>query len=279
LSASRVSLLLYHSVAETADPRFADWTVSPALFAQHMEVISSEGYQPLTVAELAERALGRRALPERAMAITFDDGFEDFHAAAWPQLRRRSLPATVFVTTGYVGGTSGWLRRQGEGKRPMLSWAQIEELASAGIECGAHGHTHAQLDLLRAAAAREEIERSKRQLEAVVGQVASFAYPHGYYSRHVRREVAGAGFRSACAVKDALATTRSDRYALARLVVRRGMGPDELARMLRGENVAIDPGGRPLRRGAWRALRRVGAEPLAERLRAPLARGLREEAS
>ena len=173
------------------------------------------------------------------------------------------MTATVFVTTGRVGATSAWLGRQGEGGRPLMSWDEVAEVDAAGIECGAHGHTHVQLDTVPRARARAEIRDSVRALEDVVGPVESFAYPHGYHSRAVRWEVARAGCASACAVVDALASAGADRFAIPRVVVRADTTAEALLRRLAPG--APEPRRRPLRRAAWRAVRRAGAEPLVER--------------
>ena len=268
-----VPLLLYHSVADATDPRFAEWAVSEKAFAAQMDALAREGYSALTVREVAERAFGRGgALPDRALAITFDDGFEDFYTAAWPHLERNGLTATVFVTTGHVGSTSVWLGSHGEGDRPLMSWSQIADISAAGIECGAHAHTHVQLDAVPRWRAREEIERSRRALAGVVGPPSSFAYPHGYHSRRVRQEVRRAGFASACAVADGLASASDDPYAIPRVVVRGGTSVESLLRVLEGQRSTARP--RPLRRAAWRSLRRAGAEPLVERLRTSLRPGV-----
>lgn len=262
-----IPILLYHSVANDADPRFAEWTVSPDLFAGHMDALASEGYRTLTVGELVQRGFGRKeGVPERTVVITFDDGFEDFYTTAWPQLRRTGLSASVFVTTGLVGSTSTWLERCGEGERPLMSWSQVAEISAAGIECGAHCHAHLQLDLVPLPHVREQIERSRRALAEVIGPVTSFAYPHGYHSRRVRREVRRAGFTSACAVGDGLAAASDDPFAITRAVVRRGTSVETLLSLVGGAQPTRRS--RPVRRIAWRSLRRAGAEPLVERLRA-----------
>jgi peptidoglycan/xylan/chitin deacetylase (PgdA/CDA1 family) len=253
-------VLLYHSVADSVDPRFAEWAVTPAQFAAHMDLLRSEGYRTVTVRELALGA--RAAAADRTVVITFDDGFEDFYTAAWPHLERNGLTATVFITSGNVGSTATWLGRQGEGDRPLMSWAQIAEISAAGIECGAHGHTHVQLDTVPPSRARQEIERSRDALAAATGPVSSFAYPHGYHTRRVRRAVRRAGFARACAVGDGLAAASGDPYAIARVIVRRATSVDDLARILDGPRPVARP--RPIRRAAWRVARRCGAEPLVE---------------
>lgn len=267
MTAQRIPILLYHSVMRSPDPRFAEWAVTPELFAAHMDYLANSGYRSVTVRELVERTFeGGSPLDPRSVAITFDDGLEDFYTTAWPSLRRNGLTATVFIATGHVGRTSTWLTAQGEGDRPMLSWSQIREISSAGIECGAHSHSHLQLDTIPAGTAWFEISRSKQSLEEVIGPVTSFAYPHGYYTNRLKRQVERAGLASACAVKNALSTANDDRFALSRLIVRGETDPEAFGQMLRGQGVRAARRGGTLRRGAWRTLRRAGGEPLADRL-------------
>ena len=268
----RIPILCYHSVSAQRDPRFADWTVSPQDFAAQMAYLAQNGYRALTIAELVDHAFRRREpIDSKTVAITFDDGFADFHAEAWPVLRRHSFPATVYIATGFVGGTSRWLAPDGEADRPMLSWSQIEELNAAGVEFGAHGHDHVQLDTVSAARADRDIRRSRNSLQEVLGPVKSFAYPHGYYTTRLKRQVAQAGFTSACAMKHALTNAEDDRFAIARAVVYGGVDLDGFAGLLRGDGIGDAPGARRLRRGAWRTVRRAGAEPLVRRLRRPAA--------
>ncbi len=267
MPAGGVPILLYHSVAQDCDPRFARWSISPGRFGEHMDFLVERGYSGLTVRELYRRFSTGEAIPERSVAITFDDGFADFSTGALPHLRRTRLTATVFVTTAYIGSGSLWLDGLGEGQRPLMSWNQLAEAHGAGIELGAHSHTHPELDTIRQVAIRDEVERSRAILE-VFGKVTSFAYPHGYHSARVRSEVARAGFHCACAVGGGIATEHSGRYALPRLVVGPETGTTELASILDGSAGAERHGN--VRRGAWRLVRRSGATPYV----APLADSL-----
>jgi peptidoglycan/xylan/chitin deacetylase (PgdA/CDA1 family) len=215
-----VPILLYHSVSAVAAPRYRSWNIPPAQFAEQMAYLRDHGFTPITITHFAEAIRGHRRLPAKPIAITFDDGFADFYSGALPILQTFNFPATLYIATGYIGATSRWLSAEGEGLRPMMTWSQVSECAAARIECGAHSHTHRQLDLLSLGIAREEIARSKAILEYQLGhEITSFAYPHGHFTTAVRRAVQAANFSSACAVRQVMSSTVDDPWALGRIVV------------------------------------------------------------
>ena len=91
----RAVILLYHRVADVHDPQLL--AVSAERFARQLEHIERH-FQPVPLGDLI-----RRGVPHRGVAITFDDGYLDNLTAAKPLLERVGVPATVFVTTGYLG--------------------------------------------------------------------------------------------------------------------------------------------------------------------------------
>lgn len=93
-------ILLYHRVADVdCDP----WslTVSPQHFLEHLEVLQKSAF-PSRLEQLTQDFEQRKGL-DRSVAITFDDGYADNFHNAKPLLERYDIPATVFVTSGYVG--------------------------------------------------------------------------------------------------------------------------------------------------------------------------------
>ena len=243
----QVPILMYHSVSDRANQRYRTWNVPPTLFAQQLAYLQDEGYTPITVTQLATAIADRRArLPERPVALTFDDGLADFLTGALPILAAQQFTATLYVTTGYIGGTSRWLAPEGEGERPMLTWAQLRDIVAEGIECGGHSHTHVALDLLAPAAARDEIVRCKTLLEDQLGRpVDTFAYPFGYFSLPVRRMVRAAGYSSACAILYGPSATTDDPFALARQIITPDLSMAEFAARL---TARLWPGGLAARR-------------------------------
>ncbi|MGH3321235.1 MAG: polysaccharide deacetylase family protein [Streptosporangiaceae bacterium] len=250
-----VPILMYHSVCRepgSVSPGFRPWTLHPARFAAHLTYLSQRGYRSLTVSELTATRRGGRAAPDgKAVVLTFDDAYGDFHTEALPLLRRYGFTATLYVPTAYVGATSGWMRAEGEGDRALLTWSQLEEVAAAGVECGAHSHTHPELDRLPIPAIREEVTTSRRALRDRLGvPVCSFAYPYGEYDGRVRGAVAAAGYESACTMKRFASTERDDPLLLPRVSMTADTDVPALAALL-------ETSGRPARRHALNAKQRA----------------------
>ncbi len=232
---------MYHSISSAAGARFRQFTVSPAAFAEQMAYLHRQRYTPLTVTQYVEaRSRGASALAERPVILTFDDGFADFYTDALPVLKQYNLTATLYITTAFVEGASSWMRREKETTRPMLSWQQVREIVAHGIECGAHTHTHPQLDTLSLHAARNEMARSKSLLEDHLGQVVcSFAYPNGYQTARLRQAAREIGFTSACAVRHAPSSVAEDAFCLARLMVSADTNLTAFAALLSGAQNAV----------------------------------------
>lgn len=252
-----IPILMYHSIAEAAAPRFLKFAVAPGTFAEQMALLRARNYTTLTVSQLVAARQAGAALPDKTIVITFDDAFQDFATHAMPVLQRYGMVATLYVPTAFVGGTSAWLAAEGEADRPLMDWRQLNEVAAAGIECGAHSHRHLQLDILSPAVAQAEIARSRQILADQLNRaVTSFAYPFGYYNAIVRRSVIAAGYTSACAVRYQFSLPGDDRFALSRLIVPRAMTIAQFGQLLAGQAATINPTIERARAMAWRCARR-----------------------
>jgi peptidoglycan/xylan/chitin deacetylase (PgdA/CDA1 family) len=221
--------------------------------------MSEQGYTALTVTQLTTLLSQDRCnFLKKPVVITFDDGFADFFLDALPVLNHYNFVATLYITTRFIGGTSRWLRRERETERRMLTWDQIAEINAQGIECGAHTHTHPQLDLLPLFEARREIVRSKAILEDHLGHpIFSFAYPYGYHSFALQRIVKDAGYTSACAVKYEMGLVPPvNLFSLPRLLVHADTTVNSLAVLLNSDRPPLGTAlYKRARVPAWRLLR------------------------
>lgn len=166
------AILTYHSI----DPSGSVISLDAEAFRRHVEWLAAAPLRVTTLEDLL-------ALPPdaSAVALTFDDGFENFGTVAWPLLRNHGLPATVFVVTGRVGGENDW---DGGGfqvpRLPLLDWEAIGRLSEEGVVLGSHGVTHERLDRLGRGALEQEIEGSIEQIEEATGvRPGFFCYPYG----------------------------------------------------------------------------------------------------
>ena len=233
-----VPILMYHEIATRQDTS-SRLAVSPASFAAQLAHLHEAGFTTLTVSGLASALAEDPArLPERPVLITFDDGFADFHREALPLLDKYGFTATVFVTTGWIADAS--LRAAGRSPGPMLSWSQIREAASAGIEIGAHSHQHPQLDQVHSDRLRDELMTSKALLEDGLGvAVPGLAYPFGYSNARVRRVAQEAGYTHACAVGNVGLGSGWDPFALPRLTIRHSTRLGTFAHIVRRQNESL----------------------------------------
>ena len=198
-------ILTYHAVEAGPPPLCVD----PGLFAEHLDALVSAGARALTISELAS-ALERGQLPERAVAITFDDGFASVAEQAAPMLAERGLPATIYAVAGALGRFNDWPSQPPRApQRRLASRAQLRELADTGFEIGSHGVEHAPLSLASPAAGWHEVVKSKRLLEDSLDRpVTSFAYPYGAMPQAAVEQLVRETYAADCTTGLALARPR-----------------------------------------------------------------------
>jgi len=169
--ASGASLLIYHRIgAGTQD----ELDVSTDDFLAQLDVLESHGVVSLD--EALDR-VGRRD-PSPSFVLTFDDGFADVYDNAWPALRERRVPFTIYLATAYMGERMVWEGSTAQGPHGMgLTWRQLEEMLSSGLcTIGNHTHNHAP----PAELTTEELDLCSAAIEHHLGvRPAHFTYPWG----------------------------------------------------------------------------------------------------
>ena len=184
-------VLMYHHLVE--DPEaVSEWSITAQRFSQDLQWLKDHGYTFVLPSDLA----AGQGLPERAVMLTFDDGYASFYRLAFPLLREHGAKAAVSLITQSV-----------QAEEPgFLTWDMCREMADSGlVEIGSHTyalHTnHPVLGVQRRPDESQEdyavrvfpdLEESVRLIETEVGAPPLlFAYPYGKVEPWSKDFVAG----------------------------------------------------------------------------------------
>jgi peptidoglycan/xylan/chitin deacetylase (PgdA/CDA1 family) len=198
-----INILMYHQVApfpELSGAMHAHRSTYCRVerFAAQMAWLSTMGYSVLSMDQVFACVTGKAVIPPRAVALTFDDGYDSFAEHAWPILRQHGFPAMVYLIAGLLGQPSRWFAADGRPTPPLLAAERVRELRREGCDFGGHTVHHLKLAQLEPAAIRTEVRDCKTRLEEVLGErVEHFCYPFGSHDGRVVEAVANAGYRCA----------------------------------------------------------------------------------
>ncbi len=190
-----VPILTYHNLGEQAKGRLV---LAAASFREQMRYLKTNGYRVVSLPDFIEFSRLNRQLPQRAVVLTFDDGYRAFKDHAYPVLKELGFTATLFIYTDWVGAGRG-----------SLSWADLRELAAAGMDIQAHSKTHA--DLRRAQGETEaqyarrmqaELEQPQDLFNRNLGRRSQIlAYPYGRWEEGLLPKVKDYGYIAAFSVR------------------------------------------------------------------------------
>jgi peptidoglycan/xylan/chitin deacetylase (PgdA/CDA1 family) len=209
------AILTYHSVDDSGSPI----SVGRAEFRAHCAFLGSGRVRVVSLEALADVPAH-----DDAVAITFDDGFENFWSDAAPALEAHALPATVFAVPAHVGAHNDWGGRQVTGipHLPLMSWDHLARLRERGFTLGAHTRTHPALPSVPATQLEDELGGCVADIAARTGvRPSTFAYPYGAWDA-TSAEAVRQRFDLACttelrplrAVEDRALMPRLDMYYL-----------------------------------------------------------------
>jgi peptidoglycan/xylan/chitin deacetylase (PgdA/CDA1 family) len=181
-----VVVLQYHHVSEDTP---AATSISPQRFTQHMTWLAENGYKVISMEDLLVSLKKEEGLPDKTVVITFDDGYTSIYSAAWPVLKQHGWPFTVFVNSQHHDTKNAH----------YMSWAQLREMAEAGVAIGNHSVSHGHMIRFQRGEKqadwqkrmRQEIEDAQKRIDEEVGrQPKVFAYPFGEHNRDLEKLLA-----------------------------------------------------------------------------------------
>ncbi len=179
------AILMYHHIGDPP-PKVKLWAlyVSRLNFAFQMWYLKKAGYNVISLEALGVLAAAGCEIPPYSVVLTFDDGFYDFYANAYPILKKYDFAATVFAVTGQCGRKADWEGIELTGTGDIMSEAELSEIAqNSKITIAPHTDGHKKLSALSAAEAENEIAASIAAVKKISGrEVKTFASPYGDYN-------------------------------------------------------------------------------------------------
>jgi peptidoglycan/xylan/chitin deacetylase (PgdA/CDA1 family) len=217
---------MYHSIGlPQKNERMRSLYVTPGMFRFQMWYLQKAGYKVVPLQDMLAVVEGSDT-GERLVALTFDDGFQNFYDYAYPVLRAREYPSTVFPVSDLVGKENRWDHDSLIADKKLMDWDTILNIKDRGVSFGAHSRTHPFLTRLTSDDLKDEIEGSKAALEERLGTpVDFFCYPYGDYDEKVVTAVRKAGYRGAVTTNRGLVHKGDDPFAMSRSFIRLNTHP------------------------------------------------------
>lgn len=200
-TARSLTVLAFHKIGEPPLGGWKTWyNIPEATFVGFLGYLHEHDWRVIDIETFLRGLTAPDSLPERAVLLTFDDGYQSMCQTVLPWLRRFGYPAVVFVPTNFIGATNRFDLGV-EPEEPICDWDNLCELERGGVSVQSHGVSHRWFSLLDLTQQTEELNRSKAVLEARLGKcVELFAFPYsdgGQDSAAVETALKKAGYRAA----------------------------------------------------------------------------------
>lgn len=203
--------LIYHHIDSTT-PKST--SVSPAQFKQQLDYLHENDFKVLPLPTIVRKIASGESLPDKVVALTFDDAYRSVYSEAYPLLKQRNWPFTVFVNTEAIDQKS----------RLHTSWEQLREMAASGATIANHSVTHAHLVYRLPNETTNqwqqrvsgEIKHAQKRIKAELGTAEKlFAYPYGEYDSALQQLLRELGY-TAFGQQSGAWGTSTDKQAIPR---------------------------------------------------------------
>lgn len=187
-------------------------------FEAHLDYLEQHDFHVWPLKKIITALDRQQALPDRTVAITIDDAYISVYTEAWPRLRQRGWPFTVFVASDAID----------KGLPAYMSWQQLRELQAQGVTIANHSHSHDYLVQRPAGETQQQwrqriirdIKTAQQRLTQELGAEPAqaprlFAYPYGEYTLALAKILHELGYTAFGQQSGAIGAA-SDRQTLPR---------------------------------------------------------------
>ena len=176
LTKKEVPVLCYHRIEEGRNDIYS---VSPDVFASHLQILADSGYNSVLPNELYDYLVHNAALPDKPFMITFDDSRVEHFTIAAPELEKRNFRGAFFIMTVT------------NNKKNYLTKDEIAQLSNRGHAIGLHSYDHVMVTkYIDSTFWKQQVFDPKIKLEAMIDKpVEYWAYPNGVYNNEAAKEL------------------------------------------------------------------------------------------
>lgn len=183
---------MYHRFGES---KYPSTNIQTAQFIGHLNFLEENDFHVWPLREIIQHLRSQSPIPDKTIAITIDDAYASVYQVAFPILKKRNLPFTVFVATDPV-----------DYKNPgYMGWKQLREMVKSGVDIENHSRTHEHfVDQKKNESRFEWLQRiendvlyaSRRIHDELNIKPKFFAYPYGEYNLPVAAILENLGYIS-----------------------------------------------------------------------------------
>ena len=159
---NRYAVLAYHDVIDQTGPiyrqiktdpinntnqiinQYYPQSISKKNLILHFNTLKTNGYNVISWNDVLEAQNGKKVLPEKAVLLTFDDGYESFYRIVYPLLKEYRYPAVLAVVTSILETPQNQLVTFGDtqiSREAFVTWQQVQEMHQSGlVEIASHSH-------------------------------------------------------------------------------------------------------------------------------------------
>lgn len=181
---NEVLVLLYHNVTNSRSASQSDdLYVHIDDFRDQLDYIIENGYNVMTVEELYNLRRSGGDVPDRTLVLTFDDGDKSSYDIVFPELEKRNLHASFFVTTRQIG------------ERGYVTRENLIEMENAGHDIQSQGHNNEDFIESPISVVHKSLYLSKKILEETLNkEVTALVYPNSSFNSEVIRVAQDVGY-------------------------------------------------------------------------------------
>lgn len=187
VSPQKMAIFMYHHIRVYNDPNDSIGTnlsIPPADFEAQVKTLKDAGYQTISMADYL-----KGNIQPKSVIITFDDGYDNAFTA-YGILKKYNFTGVFYIISRFLD-TPGYLTKD-----------QLKTMQQGGMIIGSHTLDHPDLTVISAVKAKDEIDRSKIELEAILNtKITDFCYPAGKYSQTTIDDLKADGYLTATTTK------------------------------------------------------------------------------